>query len=111
MADSSPSTGKNTIPGLPDDWDQRAAEKLLDTVDLVRDKTAGPAIGVARIAVFGILAALLGVIAVILLVVGLVRLLDWIIPFEVWLTYLILGSLFVLIGLFLWSKRPKNTAS
>lgn len=111
MSESPLPTGKSTIPGLPDDWDQKAAGKLLDTVDVVRQKTSGPAIGIARTAVFGLLAALLSVIAVILLVIGLVRFLDWVIPADVWLTYLILGSLFVVAGLFLWSKRPRKAAA
>lgn len=111
MSDSNspaPVQKPGAIPGLPDDWDQLATSKLLDTVDVVRQKTSGPAIGVARAVVYGILAVLLGIIAAILLIIGLVRLIDSYLPATVWLTYVILGSIFVLVGLFLWSKRPKR---
>lgn len=111
MSDSNsqvPATKAGAIPGLPDDWDQKATVKLLDTVDLVRQKTAGPAIGVARAVVYGLVAVVLGIIAAILLIIGLVRLIDSYLPATVWATYLILGSIFLLVGLFLWSKRPKR---
>ena len=99
------------IPGLPDDWDQKATSKLLDTVDLVRVKTGSPAIGVARMVVYGLLTAVLALIALILLIIGLVRLLDSYLPATVWLTYTILGSIFLVVGLFLWSKRPKRAVN
>lgn len=106
-----PTSKPGAIPGLPDDWDEKATSKLLDTVDLVRVKTGSPAIGVARMVVYGILAAILGLIALILLIVGLVRLLDSYLPATVWLTYVILGSIFLVAGLFLWSKRPKRAVN
>ena len=74
-------------------------------------KTSGPAIGVARTVVFGLLGALLALIAAVVFLIGLVRLLDVVIPKDVWLVYLILGGLFVALGAFLWSKRPRDAAS
>ena len=111
MTDPQVPATRTSIPGLPEDWDRQATERLVSTVDQVRVKTSGPAIGVARLAVYGILAALLGLIAFVLFLIGIVRLLDNVLPATVWLTYVILGSLFTLIGLFLWSKRPKRAAS
>lgn len=108
-SDLTPSTGvQKPIPGLPQDWHNLATEQIVDKVDLVRQKTAGPAISAARMAVFGVMAAILGIMALILLVIGLVRLGGELMP--IWLTYVILGSLFVIVGLFLWSKRPKGVA-
>lgn len=108
-SDVTPSTSvKKPLPGLPQDWHNLATEQIVDKVDLVRQKTAGPAISAARMAVFGIMAAILGVMAVILLIIGLVRLGGEVLP--IWLTYVILGSVFVLAGLFLWSKRPKGVS-
>jgi len=113
MPENTPATTSKpgAIPGLPDDWDQKATTKLLDTVDVVREKTGGPAIGVARMVVYGLLAAVLGLIAFILLIIGLVRLLDSYLPASVWLTYVILGSIFTIVGLLLWSRRPKRAVN
>lgn len=109
--ESSSTSGTSVpIPGLPEDWHLKATDQIVDKVDLVRQKTAGPAIGIARKAVFGVLTAILGTIALIILVIGLIRVLDVILPSSVWLPYVILGSIFTLIGLFLWSKRPKGVA-
>jgi len=99
------------IPGLPADWHLLATEKIVKTVDQVKVKTAGPAIGVARSAVFGILALLLALLAVPLFLIGIVRLLNEYIPAGVWLVYMILGTIFLIIGVLLWSKRPRGATS
>lgn len=110
-AGSTPGSEPLPVPGLPADWHLQATSKIVDTVDQVKVKTAGPAIGIARSAVFGLLAALLAMIAVPIFLIGLVRLLNEYIPKGVWLVYLILGALFIIIGAFLWSRRPKRAAS
>jgi len=97
------------IPGLPPDWPQRATETLVSRVDEVRVKTSGPAISVARMVVYGVVALPLLVMALILLVIGLVRGLDVLLD-RAWLTYVILGGVFTVGGLVLWSKRPKGAA-
>ena len=98
------------IPMLPADWDQKAVSKIYDTVEQVRVKSSGPAIGVARAVVFGLIGAVLATLATIIFVIGLVRLLNIAIPEGVWLVYLILGGLFSAIGMLLWSKRPRGAA-
>ena len=103
--------GAAPIPGLPADWDRLATEKIISTVDQVRIKTSGPAIGVARLVVFGILGAVLALVAVVVFLIGLVRLLNVAIPKDVWLVYLILGALFIAGGALLWSKRPRRATS
>jgi len=97
------------IPGLPPDWPQRATSALVDRVDDVRAKTTGPAISVARMVVYGVVALPLVIMALVLLIIGLVRGLDIALD-RVWLAYMILGGVFVLAGLFLWTKRPKGAA-
>ena len=99
------------VPGLPADWHVRATDKIVSTVDTVRVKTSGPAIKVSRAVVFGLLGGFIALIALIVFLIGTVRLLNNILPKDVWLVYLILGSLFLLIGAFLWSKRPRRAAS
>ena len=76
----------------------------------VRDKTTGPAIKVTRGIVYGLLAALLGGAAGLLVAIALVRGLDEAIvqvvdSRETWAAHAIVGMLFTLAGLLLWSKR------
>lgn len=99
------------IPGLPEDWHLRATSSIVENIDNVRKKTSGPAIGVARMVVFGLVAFLIALVAVPLLLIGIVRLLNDVLPPGVWLTYFILGGIFLAIGLFLWSRRPRGAAS
>lgn len=99
-----------SIPGIPDNWPQLATGKIVDKVDTVRIKTSGPAINIARTAVYGIIAAVLAVVALILLLIGVTRGLNEAVGERVWLAYFIQGGLFTLIGLFLWRKRPHKAA-
>jgi len=108
-------TEKIPVPGLPADWDRMATEKLVGVVDQVKVKSSKPAIKVARTSVFGILLALFGIIALFVFLIGLVRALESLVGLflddGVWLVYLVLGAIFSLVGLVLWSKRPKGAAS
>ncbi|MEM7093519.1 MAG: hypothetical protein AAF567_10995 [Actinomycetota bacterium] len=112
---NTPSTTGNTeplaVPGLPEDWDRLATERVVSVVDQVRVKSSGPAIVIARAVVFGLLGAILATVAMIVFLIGLVRVLNIVIPEDVWLVYMILGALFTGLGAFLWSKRPRGAAS
>jgi hypothetical protein len=103
----------STAASRGDDWATTTADTIERVVDSVRSKTAEPAERIARVLVFGVLAAIVGLAAGILLTVGLFRgvvvLLDVVWQPEVWLAYLILGGIFVLAGLFLWRKRTTKT--
>ena len=44
-----------------------------------------------------------------LALVGLVRLLDWAIPGDVWFVYAGLGTIFVILGVALWSRREPSS--
>ena len=99
-----------TRPGGPNaepDWPAKAADQIVNLVDQIRDKTTGPAIRAARAMVFGMLATILGLTALILFVVGLVRFVDVYVPGGVWVAHTIVGLLFVLLGLWLWTKRER----
>ena len=87
------------------DWPQQATTAIVDFVDQVKYKTTRPATMATRGLVYGIVMFAIGLPAVVMLLVGLVHFLDHAIPQEVWLVYLILGSVFTLGGLLLWRKR------
>ncbi len=109
MVDSGDQRG--AAPVDADDWAKQATDTIVGFVDGVRAKTTGPAITAARGVVYGLLAALLGLGAAVLLSIGLVRALDAYLPDSVfgethtWAAHLLIGALFSLVGLFLWSKR------
>jgi hypothetical protein len=41
----------------------------------------------------------------VIVVVGLTRFLHWLLPGGIWVSYLVMGALFVLLGALLWSRR------
>ena len=91
------------------DWTAQVADRIESVVGTVRDRTTVPITKVARVAVFGLVAAVTGGVALVLLVIALVRLHVYL-PFhpdgrKLWVTYAGLGAIFLLVGAFLWSKR------
>jgi len=98
------------IPGLPADWPQQATGRVVDLVDDVRTKTSGPAIRISRAIVYGLVAVILLLVALPLFLVGITRLLNYAIPGDVYWVYLGIGVVFTLVGLLVWSQRPKGAA-
>ncbi len=96
---------------VPDqDWAADTADRIDQLVVAIRSRTSDKLVGVARLVVYGLLAAVMAVMALILLVVAAVRFLDAYLPRGVWIPYLLLGAILVVAGLFLWSKRTAKTA-
>lgn len=98
------------------DWPAQAADTIERVVGTVRDKTTGPAITVARSLVYGLFAAIVGAAVVVLLAVAAVRFVDVYLPDAVfgethtWAAHLLVGVVFTLAGLVLWSRRTsRNT--
>lgn len=85
-------------------WASDVTETIVETIDKVRDRTTKPIVMAARGLVFGILVAFLGMMAVALLLIavsrGLINLLEWPLDHDtsVWVSHLVLGSIFCLIG-------------
>jgi tetrahydromethanopterin S-methyltransferase subunit F len=103
-------------PGPDEDWAAATADAIERAVQSVRAKTADPLERVARLVVYGLLAGIVGIAIAVLLAValvrGLVELIDVVWQREVWLAHLIVGGIFVLAGLFTWTRRtPKNEKS
>ncbi len=92
------------------DWTVQVAGQIDSLVDTIRSNTSDRLVRVARMIVYGLLVAVMGTMAVIVLIIGAIRVLDRLLPYEVWLPYLILGAIFLAAGLFLWSKRSASPA-
>ncbi|MBV6508349.1 MAG: hypothetical protein JJLCMIEE_01409 [Acidimicrobiales bacterium] len=99
--------GRSLPPAAEVDWTDQVADYIVDTVDQVRARTTAPAFKIARGVVYGVLITFLAVMVVILLSVAAFRALDYAIPGHVWISYLVLGSAYCLVGLALWSRRGR----
>jgi hypothetical protein len=100
------------VPPAPSasDWPAQATDTIVNLVDQVRAKTTGPAITVARGLVFGIMVGVLGLVAAVLLLIFAVRLTTELLDLVwdgagVWLTYLIYGVVFTVVGGVIFGRR------
>jgi hypothetical protein len=114
----SPSTTRGSFEQLePDqeDWPAQLADTIVNVVGSVRDKTTGPALTIARAAVYGSFAAIVGCAAVVLLVIAGVRFLDNYLPDAIfgethtWAAHMIIGLVLSIAGLVLWMRRRPGT--
>jgi uncharacterized protein YacL len=90
------------------DWTTDAVDTLENVVAAVRDKVVVPAENTTRAVVFGLLVAFFVLTAVFMLAIALFRVLV-VITDSVWLSYLILGGIFVLAGAFAWTLRSPRS--
>ena len=107
------------MPGPLDPRDPNGPVQAADTVERVvgsiRDKTTVPLTTVARGIVYGLVAGVMGAAVVLLLAIASVRAIDVYLDYipgdaldGTWAAHLVVGMLFTLIGLFLWSKRRRK---
>ena len=87
------------------DWTKDLLDRLDHYIELVRSNTTDRLVKVARLLVFGVIAAILGAMAGVVALIALIRVLDIVLPREVWLPYMLLGAIFLGLGMFLWSKK------
>lgn len=84
----------------------RAADAVDSALALAHDKVVRPLVLLARAVVFGLLIAGATGILLVVISVGLIRLLDvYAFPGRVWASYLLVGFVFAVTGLLLWSRR------
>jgi len=93
------------------DWPTKATDAVETLVAVLRDKTVRPATLVARALIFGIIIFAAAVTVVTLLSIALIRLLTvYVFNGRVWAADLLVGALFVVVGLVAWSKRSTPPA-
>lgn len=88
------------------DWTEQVTNLVVDTVDTVRDRTTGPILHYSRASVNAVVAFLLLLPVAVLMTIGVIRLITWLVR-EVWISYTIAGTILVLAGVVLWSRRSK----
>jgi hypothetical protein len=99
-----------------DDWPAQATDAIVKVVGTASGKVTGPITTVARAIVFGLFAALLGMTALVLGAVLAARILDnylpdaWVGEQHMWAAYLVLGVLFSVAGLVLWTRTKARPA-
>ncbi len=93
------------------EWAVQALDKVDEIVVKVRTNTTDRLARIARVVVFGLLAAIMGSTAGVLALIGLVRGLDELLPGPVWVVYLLLGAIFTAAGAFLWAKKTPRPAA
>jgi hypothetical protein len=88
------------------DWPAQATETVENVVVAVRDKSVKPLTTLARGLVYGLVAGAVVVVVICLSSVGVLRLLDiYLFPGRIWASYTMLGGIFTLAGLLLWTFR------
>lgn len=92
------------------DWTKDLLDRLDHYIDVVRSNTTDRLVKVARLLVFGVITAILGTMAAIIALIALLRVLDIVLPREVWLPYMLLGAIFLVLGLFAWSRKTAPAA-
>lgn len=109
-----------TTPATPDvataeaDWEVRATLKIVETVEKVRDQTAGRAVKAARIVLLVLFAVSLGTLAVIIALIGSVRALDNYLPNAVfgethtWAAHSLIGLVFILAGVVVLATKARR---
>jgi len=91
---------------LGDDWPVKAVDLIDLVVDTLRDRVIRPIILVGRAIVFGLLIATLLIVIAVAAGVAILRVLDnYVFPNDVWASYLVLGTMVTVAGLFIWTKR------
>ncbi len=103
-------------PPPPADWPQQATKSIVNVVDKVRDRTTGPAITAARVAVYGTVIVLLAAPLFVFLLVGSMRLYERILiaiannrgwawlQDPMWIVYDTFGLGFVMVGIWFWGR-------
>jgi hypothetical protein len=94
------------------DLPTRGADLVDTLVELLRDKAVRPLTLATRAVVFGIIVFAASVVTVVLLSIALIRLLTvYAFDGRVWLSQLVVGVIFVILGIVAWSMRVDPNAA
>jgi hypothetical protein len=111
--DPKPETPAPRVPGsgMMSDLPTRGADLVDSLVELLTDKTVRPLTLVTRAIVFGIIVFAASVVTIVLVSIALIRLLTvYAFDGRVWLSDLVVGVVFVIVGVVAWSRRSDPSA-
>jgi hypothetical protein len=95
---------------LVGDWPTKAADAVDTLVTVLRDKTVRPATLIARAIIFGLIVFAAAVTTITLLAIALIRILTvYAFDGRVWLSDLVVGLVFVALGILAWWQRNEPT--
>jgi len=90
------------------EWTSQAADTIEKTVVAIRDRTVEPATKAANYVVYGVFAGCCVLCAILLLTIVTFRVLTYAMP--VWAAWMLLGGIFVIGGLFCWTRRTAGVS-
>ncbi len=111
--DPKPETHASSVPGLSalNDLPVKGADAVDAVVDFIQVKAVRPLTLATRGIVFGIIVFTAAIVTVTLLAITLIRVLTVYIPGNrVWVSDLIVGAVFVIVGFVAWSQRINRSA-
>jgi hypothetical protein len=89
----------------------KALHSFDHVLDIVHDKVLRPILLAGRAIAFGLIIVLAVLVLIVALVVGLFRLFDvYFFSSHQWLSYAVIGALFVVAGLVIWRRRRPITS-
>jgi hypothetical protein len=89
-----------------DDLVDKTLTGLDHLLDIVHDKVLRPIMLAGRALAFSAILVLMSIVLVAMLVIGVVRFLDvYAFASHQWITYLLIGSISLVIGLVIWRRR------
>jgi hypothetical protein len=87
------------------DWTDQVTDLIVDSVDKVRSRTTGPLLEASRAGVLALVAVIVLLPVLVIVTVGLTRFFHWLLPGGIWVSYTVMGVLFLLVGVLLWRQR------
>ncbi len=100
------SSASSTVAG---DLAARGADKVDELVALLRDKTVRPLTLATRAVVFGLIVAAASLVGLTLVSIAVIRLLTvYAFDGRVWLSDVVVGGIFVVIGVAAWTRRTPS---
>jgi hypothetical protein len=106
-----PATDRPPGSGVLNDLPVRGTDLVDSLISLVRDKAVRPLTLATRAIVFGIIVFAATIVSVTLVSIALIRLLTvYAFDGRVWLSDLVVGVFFVVVGMVAWSQRTDRAA-
>lgn len=91
------------------DWAVKATTQIDGVTALVRKKAVDPIISLSRHLVFGLVALFVAVLLIPFFFIAISRMLtDYAFGGRVWISYLVIGGISTIGGLFLWRLRKRK---